>query len=315
MPLLSHRAVLVLLALFVAAPALAQVPSVRGVVTDQTGGRLPGATVEAQTAAGRRVATTLTDSLGQYALGPLQAGSYDIVVSFPNFGTVRRSGVEVVANQTRSVDVVLSLLLTADVAVTGSRTFRNLAEVDAPGQGLIGAADAASEGIVTARQIETRPLMRTGEVLETVPGLIISQHSGEGKANQYYLRGFNLDHGTDFSTTVMGMPVNMPTHAHGQGYADINFVMPELISVVQYKKGPYSADEGDFATAGSAQINYTSALDRPIVRASAGSDGWGRLFAAASPTVAGGHLLMAVEANRNDGPWVRPDDFGKTNAI
>ena len=124
------------------------------------------------------------------------------------------------------------------MAVTGTRTFRNLAELDPPGQGLIGAAGAASDGIVTARQIETRPLMRTGEVLETVPGLVISQHSGEGKANQYYLRGFNLDHGTDFSTTVMGMPVNMPTHAHGQGYADVNFLIPELISVLQVQEGP-----------------------------------------------------------------------------
>ena len=92
--------------------------------------------------------------------------------------------------------------------------------------------------------------MRAGEVLETVPGVIISQHSGDGKANQYYLRGFNLDHGTDFATTVAGMPVNMPTHAHGQGYSDLNFLIPELVSGVQYRKGPYFADEGDFATAG-----------------------------------------------------------------
>jgi len=84
--------------------------------------------------------------------------------------------------------------------------------------------------------------MRSGEVLETVPGVIVSQHSGEGKANQYYLRGFNLDHGTDFATTVAGMPVNMPTHAHGQGYSDLNFLIPELVSGVQYSKGPYFAD-------------------------------------------------------------------------
>ena len=82
--------------------------------------------------------------------------------------------------------------------------------------------------------------MRAGEVLETVPGLIISQHSGEGKANQYYLRGFNLDHGTDFSTSAAGMPVNTPTGAHAHGYADISFLIPELVSGVQFKKGPYA---------------------------------------------------------------------------
>ena len=103
--------------------------------------------------------------------------------------------------------------------------------------------------------------MRAGEVLETVPGVVISQHSGEGKANQYYLRGFNLDHGTDFATTVAGMPVNMPTHAPRQGYSDLNFLIPELVSGVQFSKGPYFADQGDFATAGAANINYVNALD------------------------------------------------------
>ena len=111
------------------------------------------------------------------------------------------------------MDATLQLSMSADVAVTGKRTFRNMADLDRPEGGLIGIADSASEGLVTGRQIDARPIMRAGEVLETVPGLIISQHSGEGKANQYYLRGFNLDHGTDFTTTVAGVPVNMPTHA------------------------------------------------------------------------------------------------------
>ena len=173
--------------------------------------------------------------------------------------------------------------MSADVAVTGKLMFRNVADLDRPEGGLIGIADAASEGLVTGRQIDARPIMRAGEVLETVPGLIISQHSGEGKANQYYLRGFNLDHGTDFTTTVAGVPVNMPTHAHGHGYSDLNFLIPELVSGVQFRKGPYFADEGDFATAGAAHIRYVNALDRPIVRVSGGEDGWGRVLAAASP--------------------------------
>jgi hypothetical protein len=108
--------------------------------------------------------------------------------------------------------------------------------------------------------------------------MIISQHSGEGKANQYYLRGFNLDHGTDFSTTVAGVPVNTPTGAHAHGYADLNFLIPELVSGVQYKKGPYFADEGDFSAAGAANINYVNRLERPELRLSGGTDGWGRVF-------------------------------------
>ena len=123
------------------------------------------------------------------------------------------------------------------------------------------------------------------------PGLVVSQHSGEGKANQYYLRGFNLDHGTDFSTTVAGVPVNTPTGAHAHGYSDVSFLIPELVSGVQFKKGPYFADEGDFSAAGAANINYVNQLERPIVRVSAGNDGWGRLFGAASPRVGGGYLL------------------------
>ena len=133
-----------------------------------------------------------------------------------------------------------------------------------PAENLVGVASAASEGAVTGRQIESRPVMRAGEVLEMVPGVIISQHSGEGKANQYYLRGFNLDHGTDFATTVAGVPVNLPTHGHGQGYSDVNFLIPELVTGVQFRKGPYFAEDGDFSAAGSANVNYANVLDRAI---------------------------------------------------
>src|SRR6185295_7453861 len=133
-----------------------------------------------------------------------------------------------------------------------------------------GIAQSASQGAITARQLDARPIMRSGEVLETVPGVVISQHSGEGKANQYYLRGFNLDHGTDFATTLAGMPVNLPTHGHGQGYSDLNFMIPELVSGVQFSKGPYFADQGDFATAGAANINYVTSLDNAMARVTGG---------------------------------------------
>mgnify|MGYP000336118066 CR=1 FL=1 len=119
-------------------------------------------------------------------------------------------------------------------------------------------------------------------VLETVPGLIVTQHTGDGKANQYFLRGFNLDHGTDFATFALGMPVNLPTHAHGQGYTDVNFLIPELISGVRYRKGPYSVQQGDFAAAGSASIEYVRTLPGAFAEVGLGGNGFRRLLAADS---------------------------------
>ncbi len=287
--------------------------TIAGTVTDQTGARLPGATIDLQGPDGVS-ATTATDLQGQYQFSGVRPGVYTVEISLPNFARVRRTAVGVANGATQTVDVALRLNLSADVTVTGKRTFSNLADVENPGD-LIGAADSATQGVVTARQIDARPIMRAGEVLETVPGLIISQHSGEGKANQYYLRGFNLDHGTDFATTVAGVPVNMPTHAHGHGYSDVNFLIPELVTGVQFNKGPYSAEEGDFSTAGASHIRYANALDRPLVRASGGQDGWGRLLGAASPRLGAGTLLAAVEVGHNDGPWVRPDDYRKVNGV
>ena len=157
--------------------------------------------------------------------------------------------------------------------------------------------------------------MRSGEVLETVPGVIITQHSGEGKANQYFLRGFNLDHGTDLAQTVAGIPVNMPAHAHSHGYSDVNFLIPELVAGVQFSKGPYFAEQGDFATAGASNINYATSLDRPIVHLEGGTYGYGRALFAASPKVGAGHLLVAFETSTNSGPWTIPDSYQKLNGV
>ena len=117
---------------------------------------------------------------------------------------------------------------------------------------------SATVGVATSEQLDLRPVLRTGELLEVVPGLIVTQHSGSGKANQYFLRGFNLDHGTDLATSVDGVPVNMPTHAHGQGYTDINFVIPELIESIDYRKGTYYAEAGNFSAAGAVNLRYRS---------------------------------------------------------
>jgi outer membrane receptor protein involved in Fe transport len=188
-------------------------------------------------------------------------------------------------------------------------------EIRAQNENLLGVGGAASEGVVAQERIASLPLLRPGEVLELVPGMIVSQHSGDGKANQYYLRGFNLDHGTDFRTTVAGVPVNMPTHAHGQGYTDLNFLIPELVEQVTYRKGPYFADEGDFSSAGAAHIDYSRRLDRSLAQLSVGENGYASALLAGSPAVGNGNLLYALEAFRNDGPWTVPENYKKLNGV
>ncbi|MDR2154838.1 MAG: TonB-dependent receptor [Burkholderiaceae bacterium] len=179
----------------------------------------------------------------------------------------------------------------------------------------LGSSDAASQGSAGASLIANRPTLRTGEILEFVPGLIVTQHSGDGKANQYYLRGFNLDHGTDFATYVDGMPVNMRGHAHGQGYTDLNFVIPELIQRIDYKKGPYFADEGDFASAGAAHLRLFNTLDKGIASLSLGEHGYGRAVLAGSTAAGAGHLLYGLELTRNNGPWQVPQRERKYSGL
>jgi hypothetical protein len=173
---------------------------------------------------------------------------------------------------------------------------------------------AASTGDVSQAQMLSQPLLRPAAVLENVPGLIVTQHSGEGKANQYFLRAFNLDHGTDLALEVDDMPVNMPTHAHGQGYADLNFLIPQLAADLHYKKGPYYADEGDFATAGTARIGLISEAPNSAAL-EFGEDGYRRLLALGAEPLAGGTLLSAAEIYHNDGPFEVPDDYNRLNGV
>jgi hypothetical protein len=175
--------------------------------------------------------------------------------------------------------------------------------------------DAASERKISGERALTRPAGRPGEVLEVAPGLIVTQHSGEGKANQYFLRGFNLDHGTDLALFLDGMPLNMRTHGHGQGYADINFLIPELLRSIVVRKGPYFADEGDFSSAGAIHLEYVDKLDRSLVQVTGGSFGYWRALAMTSFAVGPGTLLAAGEATFYDGPWKVDDNVRKLNAV
>lgn len=174
---------------------------------------------------------------------------------------------------------------------------------------------AASEKTISGEDVNARPISRPAEALEVVPGLIVTQHSGEGKANQYFLRGFNLDHGTDLAISIDGMPVNMRTHGHGQGYADLNFLIPELIGSVGIRKGPYFADEGDFSSAGSVRINLIDNIGRPYAATTIGSFGYRRGLGVTSTKAGEGTLLVAGEASGYNGPWDNPDKSGKFNGV
>jgi hypothetical protein len=295
-------------------PAWAQTGgTITGTVADETGGVLPGVSVSL-VREGQTLGDTVTDGTGRYAFENVAAGPAELMFRLINFGAVRRA-VNVSQGGTVTSDVVMLVAASADIVITAPRTFRNLAEIENPAENLVGVASAGSEGAITAAQLAVRPVNRATEVLETVPGMIISQHSGEGKANQYYLRGFNLDHGFDFAQTIAGVPVNMPTHAHAQGYADSNFLIPELVSGVQFRKGPYYAENGDFSSAGSANINYFNVLERPIVSFSGGSFDYRRFFGAISPRVGAGNLLTAFEYEQDNGPWVSPNGKDKYNGI
>ena len=183
------------------------------------------------------------------------------------------------------------------------------------GEDLTGIADSASEGKVGQLQLRTRPILRSGEILEVIPGMIATQHSGTGKANQYFLRGFNLDHGTDFAAKVDGMPINHPTHGHGQGYLDLNFIIPELVDFVQFKKGPYYAEVGDFSSAGAADIRMFDAIEEGFIEIGIGEDDFFRIVGAESLKLGEGTLLGGFETQFYDGPWKDPEDLEKYNGM
>lgn len=174
---------------------------------------------------------------------------------------------------------------------------------------------SASQGIVGEEQLGTRPVLRAGELLEVVPGLIVTQHSGDGKANQYFLRGFNLDHGTDLATSVDGVPINMPTHGHGQGYTDINFVIPELIQSIEYRKGTYYAETGNFSAAGAVDMRYRRTLESPLVVLETGEDDYARGLLAGAADWAGGTLLLGLDYAHIDGPWQLEENYRKRNGL
>lgn len=193
--------------------------------------------------------------------------------------------------------------------------FYEAVEVSERADNLVGIAGSANQGTTGREELARRPRLRAGDLVETVPGAVATQHSGGGKANQYFLRGFNLDHGTDFAISVAGMPVNMPSHGHGQGYADLNFLIPELVQRAHYRKGPYFAEVGDFSSAGGVAFDLVRSLPKGVAELTLGSYAYQRALWADTFEVAAGALTGGVEFYHNDGPWERGDDYGRFNGF
>ena len=176
----------------------------------------------------------------------------------------------------------------------------------------LGRAFSASEGRIAYSEFAVRPLLRPGELIEAVPGLVATQHSGAGKANQYFLRGFNLDHGTDLAASLDGVPLNLPSHGHGQGYLDLNMLTPEFVHVIAFKKGPYSAETGDFATAGAVAFETADHLHGDGVQAWAGENAYYRVVGSRALSQ---DVLVAADLSGARGPWSKSEDLRKVNLL
>ena len=275
-----------------------------GTVVDTSGAAIAGATVQVQSANGSVQRTTQSDGNGAFVLSGLAAGNYQLVVSNPGFETKE---IQVTIGTTGAPTPLRISLAVGTVSTT--------VNVQGREDDLIGIAESGTQGTVGATEIQDRPILRSGEVLETVPGLIITQHAGGGKANQYYLRGFNLDHGTDIAIFLDDMPLNLPSHAHGEGYSDMNTVIPEFVKRVDFEKGPYYANVGDFGSAASTRMEFFKTLPQNFAKVEGGSYTYGRAVFGASQKLGSGNLLYGAEETYYDGPWTHPDAYNKINGL
>jgi hypothetical protein len=194
--------------------------------------------------------------------------------------------------------------------------------IEGKAEDLLGHTDTASKGRASQQDFLARPLLRRGEIIEAIPGMTATQHAGGGKANQYFLRGFNLDHGTDFAMSLEGMPLNMRTHAHGQGYTDLNPLIPELVESLDYAKGTYTAADGDLSSAGSANFLMWDVLPQNLVKVEFGEYNYYRALMAGTADFGSDveqgiqqGLTYALEYNYYDGPWQQPEEFNRWNGL
>ena len=279
-------------------------PQLSGTVVDTSGAVIAGATVQVRSANGTVQRTTQSDANGSFILSGLAAGNYRLIVSNPGFETKEIF----VTIGTTGAPAPLRISLAVSIVST-------TVNVHGREDDLIGIAESGSQGTVGATEIQGRPILRSGEVLETVPGLIITQHAGGGKANQYFLRGFNLDHGTDIAIFLDDMPLNLPSHAHGEGYSDMNTVIPEFVKRVNFEKGPYYANVGNYGSAGAAHMEFFKTLPQNFFKVEGGTHTYGRTVLGASQKLGKGNLLYGGEEYYDNGPWTHPDAYNKINGI
>ena len=275
-----------------------------GTVVDTSGAVIAGADVHVLSANGTVQRTAHSGTNGAFVFSGLAAGNYRLVVMNPGFETKEI----LVSIGTAGAPAPLRIPLVVGAVST-------TVNVQGREDELIGVAESGSQGTVGAKEIQDRPILRSGEVLETVPGLIITQHAGGGKANQYFLRGFNLDHGTDIAIFLDDMPLNLPSHAHGEGYSDMNTVIPEFVKRVNFEKGPYYANVGNFSSAANAHVEFFKTLPENFFKVEGGTHTYGRAVFGASQKLGSGNLLYGGEEYYYDGPWVHPDGFNKINGL
>ena len=277
---------------------------VSGTIVDTSGALIARATVQVRSANGTVQSTTQTDRNGAFLISGLPTGTYRLIVSKPDF-------------ETKEISVTLGITeapAPMRISLTVSAVSTTI-HVQGREDDLIGIADSATQGTIGAKEIQDRPLLRSGEVLETIPGMIITQHAGGGKANQYFLRGFNLDHGTDFAIFIDDMPLNLPSHAHGEGYADMNTVIPEFVKRLNYEKGPYYADVGNYGSVGSTHLEFFKTLPQNFFQVEGGMYGYWRAVFGVSQKLGPGNLLYGGEVYHDNGPWTHPENYYKFNGI
>jgi hypothetical protein len=275
-----------------------------GTVIDASGAVIGGAIVQVRSVNGTVQITTQSNARGSFSISGLSADSYRLVVSKPGFET-KEAPVTVGANESPA-----PLRISLTVGSVGTTI-----DVQGRANDLIGIATSAGQVTVGAEELKNRPILGSGEILEALPGLIITQHAGGGKANQYFLRGFNLDHGTDFAIFIDGMPLNLPSHAHGEGYSDMNTVIPEFVERVDAEKGPYYTDVGDYGSSGNAHVVLYKTLPQSFFQIDGGMYQFGRFVFGVSQKLRKGTLLYGGEAYHDGGPWVHSDNFYKFNGL
>ena len=291
--------------LFVATVASAQTsPQLSGSIVDASGAAIAGADVHVLGGDGTVQRTVHSGTDGSFVFSGLAAGNYRLVVMSPGFETKE---IALTIGTTGEQTTLRISLAVKSVSTT--------VEVQDRADNLVGIASSAGQVTVGAEELQNRPILRSGEVLETLPGLVITQHAGGGKANQYFLRGFNLDHGTDIAIFLDGMPLNLPSHAHGEGYSDMNTVIPEFVQRVDARKGPYYAEIGDFGSAGNAEVVFYKTLPQNFVQVDGGMYQFARFVFGISHKLGKGNLMYGGEAYHDGGPWVHPDNYFKFNGL